>query len=169
MSYKWVDIPGYEKFYAASKSGKIFSKRYGKIMKPGLDSGGYLRVFLHNEKQQRKCWAVHRLICLTFFGEDEKRSIVNHKNGIKKDNRLSNLEWTTYTGNAYHAIRKGLRVSLKKSEHPNAKLSVQEVIRIRKIRNDEKLTYQQISEMFNVSVGHVHRLIKGLQWKAEGK
>lgn len=78
----------------------------GKILKPG-DCRGYLIVNLNPDGTI----AVHRLVALTFL--TNRRETVNHKNGIKTDNRLCNLEWVTRTENQLHAVRTGLRRQAK--------------------------------------------------------
>ena len=123
----WKPIPGFPN-YAASTMGRI--KRiipsilpnggYApmNILKPQNHYKGYHEVLISNWPViKRRCAKVHRLILLTFIGLPEVGLQVNHKNGIKTDNRLSNLEWVTPASNLRHAYRNGLRIPLSGNNH----------------------------------------------------
>lgn len=106
------DIPGYEGLYGADTDGNIYSYNYnhtGKIgkLKPGKLPQGYLFVGLCKNKT-RKLNLIHRLIADTFIPNIENKPQVNHKNGIKDDNRLVNLERCTAKENVYHAFYNNL-------------------------------------------------------------
>ena len=99
-----LDYPSYE----ISDLGRIRNKATGVVLKP-MDDRGYLRVNLYkNGKLYRK--SIHRQVLLTFMPSDdpENKWQVNHKDGNKKNNRLSNLEWCTPSENTKHAIKTGL-------------------------------------------------------------
>lgn len=104
------DIPEYEGLYAATRDGKIWSyPKYnskdgkGIWLQPIKDQKGYYRVSLYDSSQ--KIFQIHRLIALTFIPNPLNNLYVNHKNGIKTDNRIQNLEWCTSSENALHAFR----------------------------------------------------------------
>lgn len=117
----WRDIPGYEGVYQVSKLGLVkrlkgscntktgTSKRKERILTPGTNTDGYLCVNLSMNKTYKHC-RVHRLIAMTFIDNPEYKPQINHKNGIKYDNWVGNLEWVTASENAIHAYRNGLRV-----------------------------------------------------------
>jgi hypothetical protein len=92
--WKSVTIPGYEELYLVSSLGRVFSKRENKMLKPKLSKAGYQRVSLAN-KGNIKVISVHRLVALAFITNSENKPTVNHKNEIKTDNRVWNLEWAT--------------------------------------------------------------------------
>lgn len=106
-----LDFIGF-KHYAACSSGRIYSIRSGKYLAGVIQKTGYVHVSLCHEGT-KKNFSVHRLIALAYLGrgDDVEGLVVNHKNGDKEDNRLSNLEWCTYQENAQHAVMTGLRVS----------------------------------------------------------
>lgn len=88
------------------KNGRIDNRR-GKILKPGVDKYGYHRVVLsYNGK--RKTYLVHRLVAQVFIPNPKNKPTVNHKNGIKTDNRVENLEWATQSEQKQHSIKNHL-------------------------------------------------------------
>ena len=94
-------IPGFE-MYCADESGMIFSKSFHqtglmKPLKPVRNRKGYERVSIY-----RKLKFVHRLIAKTFLPDYSEELQVNHRNGIKNDNRLCNLEMATQSENMKH-------------------------------------------------------------------
>jgi len=78
-----------------------------KILKGYINTKGYRSVALC-VKHNRKDFRVNRLVAETFIKNPKNKSQVNHKNGIKTDNRVENLEWTTAQENTQHAWRTGL-------------------------------------------------------------
>lgn len=92
--------------YYATQEGNILSDRkfnVPTIMKPFTDKSGYHRV-----KLLGKTCKVHRLVATVFIPNPENKPTVNHINGIKTDNRVENLEWTTFSENTQHAYDSGL-------------------------------------------------------------
>lgn len=101
-------IPGFEQYYVAYSDGRIFSTRNNRFLKLKINkSHGYVECELNvNGKVYYK--RVHRLIAETFLDNPNKYEIVNHINGVKTDNDVFNLEWTTPRNNNKHAIKNGL-------------------------------------------------------------
>lgn len=79
----------------------------GRIMTSRVKDNGYYEVAL-SHKMKRKFFLVHRLVALSFIPPSPGRNEVNHKNGIKSDNRAENLEWCNSKENHAHAIANGL-------------------------------------------------------------
>ncbi len=121
-------IKGYDEIYSVSNFGRIFShernvsqinsfggitKRIygGYLLKPkNIKSTGYQSVCLTKNKKESTI-LLHRLVAMAFIPNPESKPEVNHKNGIKTDNQVENLEWNTKKENVRHAYENGLSKS----------------------------------------------------------
>ncbi len=103
----WVDLPSYEGLYMVSDMGRVktYGNRYNGYKKGVLclrkDKDGYVIVNLYKIGIMKTC-KVHRLVCLSFHPNPENKEEVNHKKGIRWDNRKSELEWATIFENMAH-------------------------------------------------------------------
>lgn len=132
----WKPVIGYEGIYEVSSLGQIKSLNYKRtgleqILKPSKDKKGYLRTALTNNGKS-KTIKVHRVVCEAFFKLDSDKFQVNHINGIKTDNRTSNLEWCTNSENQLHAIKIGLVIPKCGDEHPRMKYTNEFVLNLHK-------------------------------------
>ena len=99
------DFPG----YAVSEDGTVYSLNYnhtGKIkaLCPAIDKNGYLQVRISKDNRAHSK-TVHRLVAKTFIPNPDNKPEVNHKNGIRTDNRVENLEWVTSSENLFHSYK----------------------------------------------------------------
>lgn len=100
-----IPIKGFEN-YLISKDGTIYSLFYKKQVKVSYDRAGYVRTRLCS-KNGRKSVFIHRLLAINFIPNPENKPFVNHIDGNKSNNELSNLEWCTQKENARHAWNNG--------------------------------------------------------------
>ena len=121
MKEYWVPITGYEGWYEISTAGRIRSvdrvvkfkngkgsRHYkGQILKFRYHNG-YAMVNLNKNKVMKEHY-VHRLVIENFTLHPKRKPWVNHKNGVKSDNSITNLEWCTPSENNIHAVKMGIR------------------------------------------------------------
>ena len=114
--------------YGASENGSVYGSR-GYELSPILHNTGYsvITVRVNGEQKQVR---VHRFIWETLVGEIPENLVINHKNGIKTDNRLCNLELVTNKENINHAWNELDRVSVKGEDKPQAKITEAQAIDI---------------------------------------
>ncbi len=120
MIEEWRDIPGFEG-YQVSSLGRIKSfKKYtqGYIMKQSNDKDGYKKVTLTKDGKEYTR-RVHLLVAKAFIPNPQNKPIINHKNGIKYDNRVENLEWVTISENTQHAFDNKINKNIG-ANHPKA-------------------------------------------------
>lgn len=106
MKEEFKEIPGFPN-YEVSNTGIVRNKKNGHEKVPGIDGKGYLKVDLYsNSKRTTK--RVHRLVADSFIPKDPKRSDINHKDGNKLNNTVTNLERCTKSENMRHAYKHNL-------------------------------------------------------------
>lgn len=128
--WKPLPIEGYADRYEVSNCGRVRNSLSQVGLKPGTQSSGYLTVSLHPRPQ--RSFLVHRLVALAFLPKPvSERRQVNHIDGNKRNNVMTNLEWVTPVENNRHAIKTGLTPKQKGHESVNAKLTADQVRAIR--------------------------------------
>ena len=123
----WKDVVGFEGLYKVSNKGNIYSverigangrKLGGITLKPRPHRDGYLQVGLHKNCKMKNKW-VHRLVAEAFIPNPENHPEVNHRDEVKTNNELSNLEWCGRSYNTSYGTRNE-RISQKQSKKVRA-------------------------------------------------
>lgn len=105
---------------------------------------------------------VHRLVWRVFFGPIPDGMQINHKNGVKNDNRPANLELVTPSGNATHAFATGLRSPQQELDRlPARRLSDEQVRQIRVTYAGRERTMESVAVEFGISLSYTSQLIRG--------
>jgi hypothetical protein len=160
----WRPIPGWP--YEASSDGDIrrstssSGTRAGRMLKPRAYPNGYLYVCLRNRDRVRSA-QVHALVAAAFHGRQAGQT-VNHRDGIKTNNRATNLEITTPAGNAAHAVAYGL---VQQGErHYAAKVTADDV---RAIRTDATrgVPRSVLRIRYGLSKSGLHHILSGKNWR----
>ena len=121
----WKAIAGYEGLYEVSDQGRVKSLKYGKekILRTGKNQHSYLLVVLYKDGY-RKTFKVHRLVAESFIPNPNKLETVNHKDEVKSNNTVSNLEWMSQKDNNNYGTR-NKRMAESHINHPALSKQVQ--------------------------------------------
>ena len=176
----WKDVIGWEGIYQVSDMGRVKRidttsgtkiEKYLRDKKPR----GYVLVTLKH-RGTIKNTSIHSLVADAFIGPRPAGYEINHINGVKDDNRLSNLEYVTPKDNIAHArdilgYRYGYHSRPKKEitpiaiePKPGRKLSPEAAAQIRALYKNRQFTQTEIGAMFGVSHAIVGRIVRGKAW-----
>lgn len=154
----WKDVVGYEGIYVVSDTGVVkriakSNNQYkeGHILKNNMIKG-YANVQLHKNGKV-KLMRVHRLVCMAFLENPENKPYVNHKDGNKANNNLSNLEWCTPSENEIHKHRVLNHTPCK------YKLTNEQISTLMQLRMDGKRLHE-LASLLNVPVNTVHKVLR---------
>lgn len=177
---KRLPVKCYEGVYEVAEDGTIFSlarivKRAGpigdyrvkgrplriKMVGPGYYKGsGYAAVNLTKRKKMRTL-SVHRIVALHFIPNPHGYKEVNHKDGDKLNNHVSNLEWCTKSQNTKHAYDTGLR---KQRSGQGSKFTKEQVEQMRRL-SDAGVKTSGIARNFGVGYTTIWRILNKKRWK----
>ena len=152
--------------YTIDEFGKVKNKTTNKYLKGSLNSKGYLRVELHNNKKLKKFF-IHRLVAEYYINNPLNKLQVNHKDGNKLNNCVENLEWVTNQENRNHAVRNNLTKNLCGEEATWSKLTKKDVVEIRKEYDfNNNFNTKELSKKHNVSTTQILLVAKRKSWKS---
>ena len=130
-------------------------------------AGRYLQV-THRIGDKRIHVSAHRLVWQYLFGVIPKGMEINHKNGVKTDNRPENLEVVTPSENALHAHKLGLAAARKGSACNLSKLQEDQVIEIRRLYHSKQYNQAELGRMFGISGSQIGMIVRGKSWSHIG-
>ncbi len=179
----WKNVVNYEKYYQVSNLGNIRSLdrivkrnnrnylRKGKILLKSINNLGYETIGLTINSKTIN-YRVHRLVAEAFIINYSQLRCVNHLDGNKTNNSVSNLEWCSYSDNSKHAYHNKLNLSMKinrlseKGElNPNSKLTQKEVNEIRDKYVPFKYSTKKLAEEYKVSQSCIKHILNNSSWK----
>lgn len=169
----WKGVIGFEGNYEISNLGRLKGLAIPKnlknnytYIKPELIlklykiNSGYFCAKLHKDGNS-KTHLIHRIVATAFISNPENKTDVNHKNGIKDDNRAENLEWCTHSENLIHAHKIGLKKPTVGEKASGSKLTDEQVLHIR----NSKLPRKQLQIMYNIQLNTISNIINRKTWK----
>ncbi len=164
--FKELKIEGVNKKYLIDEDGNIFDIKENKYRKPSVTKDGYLKVsFYIFGKYKRKL--VHRLVLETFSPVEGMENLqVNHIDGNKKNNNINNLEWCTLKENMNHAWKNNLcKNSTPSGDSAHHKILNENTVRMILLDLKNGLSYQKISNKYNISRSTVYQIKNRVTWK----
>jgi hypothetical protein len=165
---RWVEIPGYPG-YAASDLGRVKNLKRDAVLSGTLTKEGYWQVCIRKVDRRTVAY-VHRLVAFAFLGPAPDGFVVNHKNAVKTDCRVENLEWVSVRDNVRHAASLGLLGCgrLKGEENPNVKLTEDAVREMRALRRGGA-TLAALGRTYGVTAQTVLLAVSGRTWGHVGE
>lgn len=161
----WREVSGYDGRYEVSDGGQVRSQYFGewRLLRQRLNRYGYPQVNLKSHQKGNSA-TVHSLVATAFIGPRPHGLCVNHKDGFKPNNKLSNLEYVTPLENTSHATKLGLM--LRGERNAAARLSEEEVRQIRSlyIFGSHEAGTRAIARQFGMSQYAIHRIVSGQTW-----
>lgn len=165
----WLNLYNEGKIKIDFETGDVWSFLGGKNwhLLDGRHKSGYLQATAGPSRSDRNHILLHRLIWIVANGEIPDKIEVNHKNGIKSDNRLSNLELTNKSENALHSYRilgnKG--GALRGESNGMSKLKKWQVLEIRKRYVKGEIGLKFLAKEYNVSFPTIANIVKKRTWR----
>lgn len=174
---EWKPVINFEDRYEVSSFGLIRSIPFlknsrnnhgeysfmekGGILKPSKTKDNYFFVSLCRDKYEKRV-RVHRLVAEHFLLNPDNLPQINHIDGNKQNNHISNLEWCSAQHNVIHSYKLGL-ASNKEERHPSTVLTHEKVFRMAEMRYGG-YSYKQISEELDLKYATVWSVINRRNW-----
>lgn len=175
---EWKDIYDYEGAYQISNLGRVRSLPRKIIYSNGKIIHYHGGLISTKERKKDKYWTtclcknqieqtmyIHRLVALHFIPNPKNKPEVNHKDGDKSNNKVTNLEWATESENNKHAHEIGLNSSLKGADSKFAKLTWENVFEIRRMWESGGYTQTEIADIYNVGGPNICNIVNFKTWK----
>lgn len=162
MDITWKPVVGYEGVYEVSSCGLVrrVAGKFFKTLRPYPNYKGYMCVALR-KGGVAKVHRVHRLVITAFVGEAPEGMTVNHKDGVKTNNHVENLEYMTASENTLHGLRTGLINPARGSKHWASKLTEDDVAAIR----SSPYGHAEVARQYGVSTWTIEEIRARRMWK----
>lgn len=147
--------------YIVYEDGRVIGIR-GKPLKPDIDKDGYYIVTLSINKKSKKI-KLHRLVAMCYIDNPENKPHINHKNGIKSDNSVNNLEWCSAYENNKHAINNSLN-RINGESNGRSKLKCSDVLLIRELYSIGGRSQRSLGNEFGVSKTTIRDIVNRKIW-----
>lgn len=150
-----------QEYYNIHEEGVIERINTNKSLKPQNNGNGYLKVTLTIKGRQYQRY-IHRLVAEIYIGRKDYQNQVNHIDGNKSNNSVTNLEWVSNSENQIHAHLTGLKNNGNKLW--NGKFSETD-INLMKIYDELKMKRKDIAKIFKCSKSTISEILKGNRYK----
>jgi hypothetical protein len=163
---QWRPVVDWGDRYSISSMGRFWLIKSQRMAIPKKNDRGYLIISMWRDGKT-KCVSIHRLMAIAFIPNPEGKKTVNHKNGIKTDNRIENLEWMTHTEQQRHKI--GILHKGCGATGGGNKLTADQVLEIRAARAAKKTrwdnTYSKLAQKYGVGWRAIYEIATRRSWK----
>lgn len=146
-------VPGFKKHFWISESGVLISRRTKRILSQNITPTGYYThaTRIGGRDGSNHCFKIHRLVGLAFIPNPENKLQINHIDGVKTNNHVSNLEWTTAQENTIHAVELDLITPLRGEQIGTSKLKDREASEIRDLYKTGLFTHKDLGGIYGVN------------------
>ena len=158
---QWKVVKGFENYLVSSLGNvKTINGKLKKVVYDSKNDYGYVELWKNNKGKK---FRIHRLVAEAFIPNTLGKEQVNHIDGDKKNNCVSNLEWVTPKENIRHAIENDLSSIKYGSKNLSSKLKEEDVKYIRENAGINK-SVKELSEIYNVSTTTIYNIINYKKW-----
>lgn len=158
-------LPEIKDYYTVNDKGEFFSDNSGKMKTRDRSGTEYQIINFMTVDGKKRTFRAHRLVLMAFNPVKNMDKLeVNHIDGNKKNNTLSNLEWCTGSENQKHAFKTGLQKARRGESSNFSKLKEKDIDLIFKLREKGK-TQQQIADIVNCSSSNISYILNKKTWQ----
>ncbi len=165
MEERWKDVVNYEGIYQVSDFGNVRNTKTKRLVKQ-RDKTDNRRATLNKYKQVSlysnmiiTVKQVQRIVAEAFIPNPNNKPLVNHKDNVKRNNTIDNLEWVTASENVLHAFNNGFRDSGNGEKHGYRKLKPEDKKAIKTRYNKRTCTRKELAKEYNVTTASIDRIL----------
>ncbi|BES53083.1 hypothetical protein [Aeromonas phage phiWae14] len=160
------DVVGYEGLFSITEDGKLWSKRSKRFLTIMVNKQGYYQhcTKIGGRNGTAKLFKIHRVVAEAYLPNPDNLPLVNHKDGNKLNNHVSNLEWCTHQHNVRHAIDTGLLVQPKGEKSKASTLTQEQANEIRKSYIPRVITLSMLADKYSVSRRTIIRVLHNIRY-----